>query len=170
MAAIAASMFTGGRSSGRRIEELNARLFAEQQRLRRGATLEFFFPKRIDNSRLVKAPDMVRVREMRVFSAAAFVLLSLLMVYGWQHFSAIEKGYTVEAEKQQVEALREENQRLQLAEEQLSQPKRIDAMARKMGMVDLQPNQVVRATDRMDAGAPAMAQVSQPAVVMAAVR
>jgi hypothetical protein len=36
--------------------------------------------------------------------------------------------------------------------------------------VDLQPNQVVRATDRMDAGAPAMAQVSQPAVVMAAVR
>ena len=105
-----------------------------------------------------------------MFSAAAFVLLSLLMVYGWQHFSAIEKGYTVEAEKQQVEALREENQRLQLAEEQLSQPKRIDAMARQMGMVDLQPNQVVRATDRMDAGAPAMAQVSQPAVVMAAVR
>jgi len=163
MAAYATQMFTGGRSSGRRIEELNARLFTEQQRLRRGATLEFFFPKRIDNSRLVKAPDMVRVREMRVFSAAAFMLFSLLMIYGWQHFSAIEKGYSVEAEKQQVEALREENRQLRLTEAQLSQPRRIDAMARQMGMVDLQPNQVVRSTDRMDSGAPALAQATPAA-------
>jgi hypothetical protein len=127
MAAYAATYFDSGRSSSRRIEERNARLFAEQQRLRRGATLEVFFPKRIDNSRLVKAPDTVRIREMRIFTAAVTVLFSLVMFYGLQHFSAIEMGYSVEAKKQQVEALREQNRQLRLSEAQLSQPRRIDS-------------------------------------------
>lgn len=163
MAAHAATYFESGRSSGRRIEERNARLFAEQQRLRRGATLEVFFPKRIDNSRLIKAPDTVRIREMRIFTAAVTVLLSLVMFYGLQHFSSIEMGYRVEAEKQHVETLREQNRQLKLAEAQLSQPRRIDAMARQMGLVELQPNQVVRVTDRVppaDSGAPALAQAA----------
>lgn len=160
MAAHAATYFEGGRSSGRRIEERNERLFAEQRRLRRGATLEVFFPKRIDNSRLVKAPDMVRIREMRIFAAAVTVLFTLVMVYGLQHFSAIEMGYSVEAKKQQVEALREENRQLRLSEAQLSQPRRIDQMARHMGMLELQPGQVVRVNDRVDASAAAQAQAS----------
>jgi cell division protein FtsL len=172
MSAQAATYFEGGRSSGRRIEERNARLFAEQQRLRRGATLEVFFPKRIDNSRLVKAPDTVRIREMRIFTAAVVVLFSLVMIYGLQHFSAIEMGYSVESKKQQVEALREENRQLRLAEAQLSQPGRIDAMARQMGLVDLQPNQVVRVTDRIDSdsqnSAAAMAQAVPAPQVSAA--
>jgi cell division protein FtsL len=161
MAAHAATYFESGRSSSRRIEERNARLFAEQQRLRRGATLEVFFPKRIDNSRLVKAPDTVRIREMRLLTAACTVLFSLIMFYGLQHFSAIEMGYSVEAKKQQVEALREQNRQLRLSEAQLSQPRRIDAMARQMGLIELQPEQVVRPTDHVDAnGAPALAQVT----------
>ncbi len=163
MAAYAATHFEGGRSSGRRIEELNARLFAEQQRLRRGATLEVFFPKRIDNTRLVKAPDTVRIREMRIYTAALTVLLTLVMIYGLQHFSSIEMGYSVETAKQQVETLREQNRQLRLAEAQLSQPRRIDAMARQMGLVELQPNQVVRVTDHpipLESGAPTLAQVS----------
>jgi cell division protein FtsL len=163
MAAHAATYFDSGRSSASRIEQLNARLFAEQQRLRRGATLEVFFPKRIDNSRLVKAPDTVRIREMRIFTAAVTVLLSLVMFYGLQHFSSIEMGYRVESQKQQVETLREQNRQLKLAEAQLSQPRRIDAMARQMGLVELQPNQVVRITDRpapADSGAPALAQAA----------
>ena len=171
MAAHAVTYFESGRSSGRRIEECNARLFAEQQRLRRGATLEVFFPKRIDNSRLVKAPDMVRIREMRIFTAAVAVLFSLIMIYGLQHFSAIEMGYSVEAKKTQVEALREENRQLRLSEAQLSQPERIDQMARQMGLVELQPNQVVRVTDRADSATAtaALAQVS-PAAIPSAIR
>ena len=163
MAAYVATYFESGRSSGRRIEERNARLFAEQQRLRRGATLEVFFPKRIDNSRLIKAPDTARMREMRIFTAAMTVLFSLIMFYGLQHFSAIEMGYGVEAKKQQLETLREQNRQLKLAEAQLSQPRRIDAMARQMGLVELKPDQVVRANDRVntpESGAPALAQVA----------
>ena len=102
---------------------------------RRGVrTPEFHFPRHFDNSRLVKAPDPVRVREMRIFCAAACVLLTLVMVYGLQHFYAIEGGYRVEREKQEVEQLREENRQLRLAEAQLSQPGRIDTMARQLGL------------------------------------
>jgi cell division protein FtsL len=125
--------------------------------------LEVFFPKRIDNSRLIKAPDTVRIREMRIFTAAVTVLLTLVMIYGLQHFSAIEMGYSVEAKKQQLESLREQNRQLRLSEAQLSQPRRIDEMARHMGLVELQPNQVVRATDhvdQLDSGAPAVAQAT----------
>lgn len=163
MAAHAATYFDSGRSSSRRIEERNARLFAEQQRLRRGPTLEVFFPKRIDNSRLVKAPDTVRIREMRIFAAAVTVLFSLVMFYGLQHFSSIEIGYSVEAKKQQVELLREQNRQLKLTEAELSQPSRIDTMARKMGLGEVQPQQVVRAADRVDGGAPALAQMNPSA-------
>ncbi len=94
-------------------------------------TPEFYFARHFDNSRLVKAPDPVRVREMRLFSAAITVLFSLVMVYGLQHFYAIESGYRVESEKQTLDQLREENRQLRLAEAQLTQPGRIDPMARQ---------------------------------------
>ncbi|MFC5864079.1 cell division protein FtsL [Acidicapsa dinghuensis] len=163
MAAQAATYFESGRSSSRRIEERNARLFAEQQRLRRGPTLEVFFPKRIDNSRLVKAPDTVRVREMRIFAAAVTMLFSLVMFYGWQHFSSIEIGYNVEAKKQQVELLREQNRQLKLTEAELSQPNRIDSMARQMGLTEVQPQQVVHTADQVTTSAPALAQMNPAA-------
>lgn len=163
MAAHAATYFESGRSSGRRIEERNARLFAEQQRLRRGPTLEVFFPKRIDNSRLVKAPDTVRIREMRIFAAAVTVLFSLVMFYGWQHFSSIEIGYNVEAKKQQLELLREQNRQLKLTEAELSQPNRIDNMARQMGLTEVQPQQVVRPANGVESSAPALAQMNPAA-------
>jgi hypothetical protein len=55
------------------------------------------------------------------------------MIYGLQHFSAIEGGYRVESEKQALDQLREENRQLRLAEAQLTQPGRIDMMARQLG-------------------------------------
>ena len=113
MAACATTYFETGRGWGARIAEHNAELMAQQaQRRRRVRTPEFFFTKHFDNSRLVKASDPVRVREMRVFSVAAAVLFSLIMVYGLQHFYAIESSYRVESEKQMLDQLREENRQL----------------------------------------------------------
>ncbi len=119
-----------------------------------------------DNSRLVKAPDPVRVREMRVFSAAVTVLFTLIMFYGLQHFSAIEKSYRVESEKQQLDALREENRQLRLSEAQLTQPSRIDNMARQYGLASPQPGQVVHPNATLDStsAAPSLAQNALPAV------
>jgi cell division protein FtsL len=152
MAACTTTYFEVGRGWGARVAE------------RRGArTPEFYFPKHLDNSRLVKAADPVRVRQMRVFSVAVALLFSLVMVYGLQHFYAIEGGYQVESEKQMRDQLREENRQLRLAEAQLSQPGRIDMMARQLGLADPQPGQVVHPNARLDAVTPTMAQVTPPA-------
>lgn len=164
MAACTTTYFEAGRGWGARVAERNAELLAQQAQRRRGVrTPEFHFPRHFDNSRLVKAPDPVRVREMRIFSAAVAVLFSLIMVYGLQHFYAIEGGYRVESEKQVRDQLREENRQLRLSEAQLTQPGRIDLMARQLGLQEPQPGQVVHPMAHTDASAPALAQVTPPA-------
>jgi cell division protein FtsL len=164
MAACTTTYFEAGRGWGARVAERNAELMAQQAQRRRGVrTPEFYFARHIDNSRLVKAPDPVRMREMRLFSAAVAVLFSLVMVYGLQHFYAIEGGYRVESEKQVRDQLREENRQLRLAEAQLTQPARIDLMARQLGLEEPQPGQVVHPNARPDAATPALAQVTPPA-------
>jgi cell division protein FtsL len=141
----------------------NAELLAKQPLRRRGVrTPEIMFTKHFDNTRLVKASDPVRVRQMRIFSATVAVLFSLVMVYGLQHFSAIEGSYRVESEKQQLDQLREENRQLRLSEAQLSQPARIDGLAHHMGLAAPDPGQVVHATAHADNGSPVYAQITPP--------
>ena len=154
----------GGRSAQEKLadtaRERNLALYAQQQRVRRGPTPEVFFAKRIDNSRLVKAADPQRVREMRSFASAMALLLALIMVYGWQHFSAIEYGYRIETEKQQMESLNEQNRQLRLTEAQLGDPARIDRMARQLGLQAPAPGQVVHPEIIPDANQPVLAQAS----------
>ena len=141
----------------------NAELLTQQTMRRRGIrTPEIMFARHFDNTRLVKASDPVRVRQMRIFSAAVTVLFSLVMIYGLQHFSAIEGSYRVESEKQQLDQLREENRQLRLAEAQLSQPGRIDGLAHEMGLAAPLPSQVVHATAHADASAPVYAEFTVP--------
>src|SRR6202789_343159 len=135
------------RSSARRgvsVAERNRELFEQQRARRRGPTPEMFFAKHIDNSRIVKEDDPERRKEMRSFTIAMTLFFLLTMVYVWQHFSAIEVGYRVEAQKTQVEQLREANRRLQLTEAQLSDPGRIDHIAKQLGLDEPLPGQVVR--------------------------
>lgn len=145
----------GGRSESATTR--NRELFELQRRARRGPTPEVFFAKHIDNSRIVKADDPERRREMRTFTVVMSVLFALVMVYVWQHFSAIEMGYHVEAQKQQVEQLREENRQLRLNEAQLTDPGRIDRIAKQLGLDTPQPGQVVRPEGPNDPNAPVLA-------------
>ncbi len=165
MAAVATTYFEPGLSPAQRIRERNTDLLAQQPLRRRGVrTPEFYFARHIDNSRLVKAPDPVRAREMRLFSAAIAALFSLVMIYGLQHFYAIESGYRVEAEKLAVEQLREENRQLRLAEAQLTQPGRIDTMARQLGLSEPAPGQVIHPNAGPDTtAAPVLARLTPPA-------
>src|ERR1700679_2954744 len=110
-----------------RAESLAARnreMFENQRRARRGPTPEVFFAKHIDNSRIVKADDPERRREMRTFTATMSILLVLVMIYVRQHFSAVEIGCQIETQKQQVEQMGEENRELRLTEAQLIDPGR----------------------------------------------
>ncbi len=164
MATLTTTYFEAGRGMAGRARERNAELMAQQAMRRRGVrTPEIYFTKHFDNSRLVKAPDPAVARQMRAFCAAVAVLFSLVMIYGLQHFSAIEKSYSVEAEKQVREQLQEENRQLKLTEAQLSQPGRIDTMARQLGLAEPQPGQMVHAGARAEGGGPVIAQVNAPA-------
>ena len=113
-------------------------------------TPEVYFPKIIDNSRLVRVADRRRSREMAQFAGVLAVLFLLVMVYAWQHFSAIEYGYRIEATKAQRDTLAEQNRALRLEEASLRDPERIDLLARRMGLQSSQAGQVVR----MDPGTP----------------
>ena len=156
-------------SSGRpaSIAVLNRERFEAQRVRRRGPTPEMFFSKHIDNSRIVKADDPERRRDVRQFTLVMSLLFSLTMVYVWQHFSAIEVGYRVEAQKTQVEQLREQNRQLSLTEAQLSDPGRIDTIARQLGLGAPAPGQVVRPDGAVDSQQPVLAQVQLPHGVLA---
>ena len=143
------------------VAERNRGLYEQQRARRRGPTPEMFFSKHIDNSRIVKADDPDRRREMRSFTIAMTLLFALTMVYVWQHFLAIEVGYKVEAQKTQVEQLREQNRQLQLTQAQLSDPNRIDRIAKQMGLDVPSPGQVVR-QDGMGSTSSVMAQAHIP--------
>ena len=163
MAACTTTYFEAGRGWNARIAEHNAQLLAQQPQLRRRTrTPEFHFARHIDNSRLVKAADPARAREMRVFSGALIVLFSLTMIYAMQHFSAIEGSYRVEQEKQMLDQLREENRQLRLSEAELTQPGRIDMMARQLGLAAPQPGQVIHPSAHLDSSAPVEARLATP--------
>ena len=139
---------TGTQSRAELLAARNRELFEAQKSARRGPTPEVFFTKHIDNSRIVKADDPERRREMKMFSIAMTILFAMVMVYVYQHFSSIEMGYKIEAQKNQVDQLREQNRQYRLTEAQLTEPKRIDQIARQLGLDAPQPGQVIR-TDGM---------------------
>lgn len=131
-------------------------------------TPEIYFAKRIDNSRVVKVTDPKRRREMVTFGITLALLFLLVMVYLWQHFSAIEYGYKIEQLKLERDTISESNRALSLEEASLRDLSRIDRMARELGMqrpVDgqWQPMETAAA----DPSTPVMAKVSGIMVVSA---
>jgi hypothetical protein len=135
-----------------------------------GITPEFYFHKNIDNSRLVKVVDPRRRREIRMFSGSVAALFLLIMFYAWQHFSAIEYGYKIEAQRSERDRLVEVNRSRQLELAGLRDPGRIDVMARQMGLEAPEPGQVMRLetdTPTMANGSPVMARMQPVAVIPA---
>jgi cell division protein FtsL len=129
-------------------------------------TPEIYFAKRIDNSRVVMVTDPKRRREMVTFGIMLGVLFLLVMVYLWQHFSAIEYGYKIEQLKSQRDVIAETNRTLSLEEASLKDLSRIDRLAREMGMTQPVAGQwqsMDAATT--DAAAPVMARANGITVV-----
>ena len=115
-------------------------------------TPEVFFAKQIDNSRLVKVDDPQRKREMRMLCMALSVLFAMVMLYAWQHFSAIEYGYRIEALQSKRDSVTEANRLLRLELAQLKDPDRIDALAKRMGLQAPDAGQVLRMEADPNAG------------------
>ncbi len=153
-----------GKAEGRVRAGHSQEIFAAGRRGLAG-TPEIYFPKAIDNSRLVKVADPRRAREMRQFTLTLVVLFALVMVYAWQHFSAVEYGYKVEVLKSDRDSLVELNRALRLEQASLRDPERIDALARDMGLKTPDPGQVVRMDPAADNEGAEMARASVVVVV-----
>lgn len=134
-----------------------------------GATPEIYFPKHIDNSRLVKVNDKVRSREMVMFAASLVLLFVVFMAYGWQHYRAIEYGYKNEALRVSRDALLESNRQLRLEEASLREPARIDELAHQMGLQTPVAGQVIRLEpgDNGELNAPVIARIAAVSVISA---
>ena len=128
-------------------------------------TPEIYFAKRIDNSRVIKITDPKRRREMVTFGFTLAVLFLLVMVYLWQHFSAIEYGYKIEQLKSERDAISESSRALGLEEASLKDLSRIERLAREMGMQPPVDGQWQPMESVADPSTPVMAKANGIAVV-----
>jgi cell division protein FtsL len=128
---------------------------------------EIYFHKAIDNSRLLRAVDPVRNREMRMFTATVVICFLMSLVYLCQHCNSIEYGYKIEDLRAKRDQMADVNRTLKLEEATLKEPGRIDALAREMGMGLPAVGQVQRLDDPStpDSGAPVMARANNISVV-----
>jgi len=128
-------------------------------------TPEIYFAKHIDNSRLVKVSDPKRRREMVQFMCSLAIVFLVVMFYAWQHFSAIEYGYRIEALKSQRDALVESNRQLKLEQAYLRNPERIVAAAQQLGLQTPQVGQVMRLDVQQSDSGPVMARAAAVTVI-----
>ena len=136
-----------------------------QRRYMPGAP-EIYFHKAIDNSRLVRAVDPGRKREMHFFTGAIAFCFMVVLLYLAQHCSSIEYGYKIEDARTQLNQLAETNRTLKLEEATLKDPERINALAKQMGMSLPAVGQVQRMDDSGTADSvPVMARANNLAVI-----
>jgi cell division protein FtsL len=104
---------------------------------------EFHTVKRIDNSRLVRNVEPVKLRNFYRTAALGGVVAMFFMMYIYQHFRCIDLSFQLEEVKaKQVEAA-SLNSSLKLEIANLSDPKRIDIIARRqLGLTETLPTQV----------------------------
>ena len=139
-----------------------------KRRMPGAGTPEIFFSKNIDNTRLVKVTDHRVVRENRMFAMSLAVLFFVVMVYAFQHFSSIEYGYKIEAQKKQREELIEANRSLRLEEATLRDPERIDVLARRMGLEAPKADQMQHFDNAASPVSPMMASVTDSSIAVIA--
>jgi cell division protein FtsL len=109
----------------------------------KGVATQFHTVKRIDNSRLVRNVEPVKLRGFYRTAGLGAIVAACLMMYIYQHFRCIDLSFQLEdlkAKKTQSLAL---NSELRLEIEGLRDPRRIDVIARKMlGLTQPMPTQV----------------------------
>src|SRR5271168_3327226 len=92
---------------------------------------EFHTVKKIDNSRLVRNVEPVKLKNFYRTAALGGVVAMFFMLYIYQHFRCIDLSFQLEEVKaKQVEAA-SLNSSLRLEIANLSDPRRIDVIARR---------------------------------------
>ena len=107
------------------------------------AMVEFYTVKRIDNSRLVRHVEPMKLRNLYKTAALGGIVAAFFMLYIYQHFRCIDLSFQLEDLKAKQEQAQELNSGLKLEIETLRDPRRIDVIAQKeLGLTRAQPAQV----------------------------
>ena len=104
---------------------------------------EFRTVKRIDNSRLVRHVEPVKLKNFYKTAAMGAVIALCCMFYIFQHFRCIDLSFQLEDLKQRQAQAAALNSELKLNIATLSRPSRIDQIARlRLGLTQPLPDQV----------------------------
>jgi cell division protein FtsB len=110
---------------------------------KKAAHTEFHTVKRIDNSRLVRAAEPVRMQGFYRSACWGAVIAVFLMFYVYQHFRCIDLSFQLEDLKGRQTKMSALNSELRLEIEGLRDPRRIDVIARRqLGLTEPLPTQV----------------------------
>ena len=104
---------------------------------------EFHTVKRIDNSRLVRNVEPVRLQNYYRTAGLGAIIAVFCMMYVYQHFRCIDLSFQLEDLKARQMKSASLNSELRLEIESLRDPKRIDLIARhRLGLTEPLPTQV----------------------------
>lgn len=114
-----------------------------KSRRKKAATAEFHTIKRIDNSRLVRNFEPVKMRSLFRTAALGGIVAAFFMLYVYQHFHCIDLSFRLEDLKAQELKATSLNSELKLEIAGLRNPMRIDVIARRqLGLTEPLPIQV----------------------------
>jgi hypothetical protein len=110
----------------------------------------YFHRKAIDNSRVERQVDP-EGRAQCWWLIAATCLTTLLLIAGlWPQVHGVLAGYQIESLKQEQQRLVADRAALQLQEETLLSPERLEELARMQEFIDPAPGQVVYLNPKPD--------------------
>jgi cell division protein FtsB len=113
------------------------------KRRKKAVHTEFHTVKHIDNSRLVRAAEPVRMEGFYRTAGWSAVIAVFLMFYVYQHFRCIDLSFQLEDFKARQTKMSALNSELRLEIEGLRDPRRIDVIARRhLGLTEALPTQV----------------------------
>lgn len=95
------------------------------------AMVEFYTVKRIDNSRLVRHVEPVKLRNFYKTLLLGGIVALFCMFYVYQHFRCIDLSFQLEDLRAKQVAAQSRNSELKLEIETLRDPARIDVIAQK---------------------------------------
>ena len=110
--------------------------------------IEIHFEKSLNNLNLVQEADVGQRREFLIVTALVILMALGILAYGWQHYQNLDLGYQIEAaEKERVQLTRTRD-KLRIEHQSLRSSGNIDARARRMGLVELAPGQLIAASGK----------------------
>ncbi len=131
-------------------------------RKKRPAMMEFHTKKRIDNSRVVRHVEPVKLRNLYKTAALGAIVAAFCMLYVYQHFRCIDLSFQLEDLKAKQQTALGYNGELKLEIATLRDPRRIDVIARhQLGLTQTAPTHVREYTN-LDGAQVAAARFVRP--------